>query len=350
MGVNRWMLGMDEETARRAAAYAPLRAARAVAQERGRYRVSDGQREQWAECDGVLRCEAERTGDFPAVGDFVMLDGDADADYARIRRILPRRSAFMRRAAGGDNACQVVAANVDLLLICMALNEDFNLRRLERYLSIGWDSGATPVVVLTKTDLCANLSVRCMEVEEIAQGADVLTLCALSGEGCAALEMRIGPGVTAALIGSSGAGKSTLVNRLLGERRMAVGDLRADGRGRHTTTGRQLLQLPGGGMLIDTPGMRELGMWDAQEGIRREFADIEALAERCRFRDCTHEEEPGCAVRAAIRDGRLSEARWRSCQKLRAEAAFAHRRADYNMEKQKKFREIAQINRHNKKR
>lgn len=230
---------------------------RVIAQDRGSYRVVSATGERMAEVSGRLRYETEEAADFPAVGDFVRLR--EEDSLAVIQGILPRRSAFVRRAAGTGCTEQVVAANIDTAFICMALNGDFNLRRLERYLAVAWDSGAVPVVVLTKADLCENMAQRLSEVACVAAGAEVVTVSAVQTDGLRALAPYLRPGKTVALLGSSGVGKSTLINRLLGEERLRTNGLRDDDRGRHTTTRRELFLLAQGGMVIDTPGMRELG-------------------------------------------------------------------------------------------
>ena len=243
----------------------------------------------------------------------------------------------------------IVAANVDTIFLCMSLNNDFNLRRLERYLSIAWDSGAAPVIVLTKADLCDDLPSRMAEVSSVAIGVDVLITSSVAEDGLAQVLPYIRQGRTVAFIGSSGVGKSTLINRLLGEERLNTGGLRNDDKGRHTTTHRELLLLPGGGMVIDTPGMRELAMWDTDEGIGQAFAEIEELAGSCRFFDCSHRNEPGCAVRKALEEGRLTEERWQSYLKLKAEAAYAEDSESYLQVKAKKFKDIARFSRNLKK-
>lgn len=318
---------------------------RVLLQERGLYRVVSEAGEQMAEVSGRLRHGAKGEADFPAVGDFVWLEGGAAQGNAVIQGILPRRSVFVRRAAGSGCAEQVIAANIDTVFICMALNGDFNLRRLERYLAVAWDSGAVPVVVLTKADLCGDMARRLGEVRKAAAGAEVLTASAVEPDGWRALLPYIGRGRTVALAGSSGVGKSTLINRLLGEERLVTGGLRSDDRGRHTTTRRELFLLETGGMVIDTPGMRELGLWAVDSGVEQSFADIEALAAQCRFRNCSHTGEPGCAVRAALASGELSGERLQSYQKLCAESRYAGNTEDYLAEKKEKFKQIAKINR-----
>ena len=224
---------------------------------------------------------------------------------------------------------QVVAANVDVAVLVASMNADLNARRLERYLATAWQSGATPVVVLTKADIAADPEADIAEAESVAFGAPVLAVSAVTGEGLDALASHLKAGETAVLVGSSGVGKSTLVNALAGEALMVTAAIREDdAHGRHTTTHRELIRLPSGALILDTPGMRELGLIDADDGLSATFEDIEALAADCRFSDCGHGSEPGCAVRAALRDGTLDEGRWRSFQKLQRELAFQERKED----------------------
>ena len=256
---------------------------------------------------------------FPTVGDYVMVKEVENGD-ALILSTLPRSSCFSRRAPGPVPREQAIAANFDYVFILQSMNRNFNLRRLERYLALAWQSGATPVVVLTKADLTEDRAAFLAQAESAAPGVPVHAVSARTGEGMAALAPYLQPGKTLVFLGSSGVGKSSLVNALAGEEVMAVGGIReADGRGRHTTTHRQLIRLKGGVLIIDTPGMRELGMADASEGLENTFADVEALLGKCRFSDCRHEREPGCAIRAAIASGELDAARWESYRKLQAE-------------------------------
>ena len=243
----------------------------------------------------------------------------------------------------------MVAANIDIVFLCMSLNNDFNLRRLERYLSSAWDSGAVPVIVLTKADLCMDLESRLYEVSSVAMGVDILVTTAMEEKGFEQILPYIDHGKTVAFIGSSGVGKSTMINCLLGEKRLDTNGLRNDDKGRHTTTRRDLILLPGGGMVIDTPGMRELGMWDSDGGIDTAFRDIEELSRKCRFSDCSHTSEPGCAVRAALADGTLEGARWESYRKLKSENKFAADSSRYLEAKRAKFKEIAKLNKSNRK-
>ena len=326
-----------------------LTAGRVTLQEKGLYRIRTAAGEQNALVSGRFQFDVQTLSDYPAVGDYVMADC-ADPDTAVIHRVLPRKSLFLRRAAGTSKTEQVVAANIDTVFLCMSLNNDFNLRRLERYLAVARESGADPVVLLTKADLCGDLPGKQAEAASVAIGAAVLTVSALASDGYRQIAPYLTKGRTVAFVGSSGVGKSTLINRLLGEERLPTDGLRRDDKGHHTTTHRELLFLPNGAMVIDTPGMRELGMWDAASGVEQTFGDIEALAARCRFRNCSHTGEPGCAVRDAIRCGQLDSRRWQSYQKLKCENAYAADSERYLAAKEKKFREISKINKKNRKR
>lgn len=321
---------------------------RILSQEKGLYRLINENGEQLAEVSGKFRYNAKNVSDFPAVGDFVLIDCNNMQGHAVIHDILPRKSVFIRKAAGTSHSEQVVAANIDTVFICMSLNNDFNVRRLERYISVAWDSGATPVIVLTKSDLCQSIEQRICDVEKIAMGIDIVVTSGFEEEGCSKLLPYIKDGKTVALIGSSGVGKSTLINRLLGEERLETNGLRNDDKGRHTTTRRELFLLKQGGMVIDTPGMRELGLWDTDEGLDKTFSDIEDLAAMCRFNNCSHTSEPGCAINEAISNGELSKERWLSYQKLKAENRYAENSSDYLAEKNQKFKNIAKFNKANR--
>ncbi len=318
----------DVSTAFAAHAEAGFEPARVVAEDRGSYVVQTGAGELRASVTGRYRFEAgDDPAAYPAVGDWVAVE--ARGDGASVHAILPRRTTVVRHAAGLRSVAQVVAANVDVVFVVASLNHDLNLRRLERYVAFAWESGAEPVVVLSKADLSEDVDATRAEVEAIAVGVPIITVSVIDGRGIDELRARIGPGSTVAFVGSSGVGKSTLVNTLAGDELAAVREIReADGRGRHTTTRRQLHRMPDGGLILDTPGMRELGLWDADGGIERSFADIDALAATCRFSDCGHAGEPGCAVAAAIVDGDLDATRFEGWKKLEREARHLERRVD----------------------
>ncbi len=275
--------------------------------------------ERLARVTGRLRHEAAGRADFPAVGDWVVVSlGAIDDESSTIQAILPRRSKFSRKAAGDKADEQIVAANVDTVFLVMGLDGDWNPRRLERYLTMAFESGAAPVVLLSKADLCEDPEARVREVE--AFGAPVRLVSARTGAGVEGLGAWFLPGRTVALLGSSGVGKSTLINHMLGEERLRTRGVReSDDRGRHTTTNRQLLLLPSGALVIDTPGMRELQLWDVGAGVVASFDDIASLAASCRFTDCGHEKEPGCAVAKAVTARELEADRLASWRKLQKE-------------------------------
>jgi ribosome biogenesis GTPase len=308
--------------------------ARIAAEHRGAYEAWSRTGAGPAQLAGRLRLELEDAG-LPGVGDWVLLREAPGPDRtAIIERVLARLTVFTRGAAGRETRAQVVAANVDLVFAVCGLDADFNLRRIERYLARIWASGAQPSVILNKADICEDTASRVAEVESHCSGVAVHVTSALRAEGIEAVRACIHEGLTVALVGSSGAGKSTLVNALLGEERMPTGDLRArDGRGCHVTTHRQLVLLPGGGLLLDTPGMRELQLVD-EEGLDAVFDEIAALAARCRFRDCRHDTEPGCAVRAAVEAGELDAGRLEHYRKLEREAQAFERRHDARLRRQ----------------
>ncbi|MBR3076819.1 MAG: ribosome small subunit-dependent GTPase A [Oscillospiraceae bacterium] len=292
--------------------------ARVTAQHRERYEIV---------CERGPACARLKTKEyyggrepFPTVGDFVMVNYIENGD-SQILATLPRRSFFSRREPGPIPRDQAVAANFDYVFLLQSLNRDFNPKRLERYLTLAWQSGATPVILLTKADLTADPGSYLARAERVAPGVDAHAVSARTGFGLEGLAPYLRPGTTLVFLGSSGVGKSSLVNALAGEEIMGVSGIREDDRGRHTTTRRQLIRLPGGALIIDTPGMRELGMWEIREGLEEAFPDVERFLGRCRFSDCTHTREPGCAIRAALAAGELDAARWKSWQKLKAEAA-----------------------------
>jgi len=301
---------------------------RVVLQHRDGYLVATDQGELRAKASGRLLHEA-REGGHPAVGDWVALSLNLPQRSATIHAILPRRTAFVRRAADSQRRLQVIAANIDVAFVVTSMNDDLNPRRIERYLAAAWQSGARPVVVLTKSDLCPDPEGRAAEIAALAGDCPVLMVSARQGLGLDALLAQVAPGETCVLVGSSGVGKSTLVNAFLNEERMATQAIRdTDDKGRHTTSHRELVLLPGGGLILDTPGIREVGLIDVDEGVSAVFDDIERLAHDCRFNDCGHANEPGCAVQAALRSGALDPERWAHFQKLGLELAAMDEKAD----------------------
>jgi len=307
------------------------------------WRVAGDFGECAAEAAGKLRLAAEEDGDWPAVGDWVAVEVCDNACVALILEVFPRRSRFVRKVAGRKISEQVIAANVDTVLLVSALDGDFNPRRVERYLAQSWESGAKPVIVLNKADACGTPHELAEKMENVAMGVSVVLISAKTGQGFNELETYIIPRSTLVLLGSSGVGKSTIVNRLLGGAIQEVQPVReSDSRGRHTTTTRELFALPSGALLIDTPGLRELQLWDADEGISQAFADIESLAGLCRFGNCQHKGEPGCAVRQGIVDGTLDPARLESWRKVLREQEFLRRKIDLEARQNAK-RRIKQI-------
>ena len=303
--------------------------------------VATAEGERTAELSGRLRHEARSESDLPAVGDWVAVRLTPGDGACLILSVLPRRTRMARKVPGAETAEQVVAANVDLVLVVAGLDHDYNPRRLERALVLARDGGAEPAIVLNKADLLspAELAARVAETRAVASGLDVVTVSAATGEGLPALAASLRPGRTAAFIGSSGVGKSTLVNRLLGEERQSTFPVREhDARGRHTTTRRELLRLPGGALLIDTPGLRELQLWAAPDALEGAFAEVDALAASCRFTDCRHGGEPGCAVAEAAAAGVLDEARLASYHKLQKELRHLALRQDERGQREEKLR------------
>jgi ribosome biogenesis GTPase len=324
-------LGWSSSFAEAFAPFAPdgLVPARIVREHRGLFRAQAEDGEHVAEVAGRLRHEARSRADLPAVGDWVALRLAPHGPRAIVHAVLPRRSRFVRKLAGEEHGEQVVAANVDTVFLVSGLDHDFNPRRIERYLVMARESGAWPVVVLNKADLVPDASAAQAEVQAIAAGAPVHAISSRAGSGLEQLDPYLRPRETVALLGSSGVGKSTLLNRLSGREQQATLEVRAhDSRGRHATTHRQLFVLPSGALMVDTPGMRELQLWDPGGALDAAFEDVAALAAQCRFADCAHETEPGCAVRAAVDAGRLDPGRLASFRKLRSEAARLEREQD----------------------
>jgi ribosome biogenesis GTPase len=318
--------------------------ARVAAQHRGSYVVWSDDGELRARAAGRLFYAHEIGAPLPAVGDWVALER-GDGEQATITSILARRTAFVRKHAGDDSTEQVLAANVDAAFLLAGLDDDFSLRRLERYIAIAWESGAEPIVVLTKTDLCADVPAAVLAVETVAIAVPVYPVSNITGEGVDELGACLRPGRTVVLLGSSGVGKSTLLNRLAGTELMRTAEVAADGTGRHTTTHRELVRLPSGALVIDTPGLRELQFWEGD--LSAAFEDIEALAPECRFRDCAHQREPGCAVLAAVDDGRLELDRLRSWRKLQRELESIAARTDARLRiaRKRRWKQIAQAGR-----
>ena len=319
---------------------AKWRPARVTLQGRDAWRVHDGSGELTVGVRGRLRADAHG---LPVAGDWVLLGGGAPDGGAVVEAVLPRRTTLARKVAGSRTEEQVVAANVDVVLVCVALHS-VNLRRLERELTLVWESGATPVVAVTKSDLAPDLGVDLAaaldDVRAVALGVEVLAVSSYDGDGLDEVRAVVAPGVTAAVIGPSGAGKSTLVNALVGRDVLATTAVRADLRGVHTTSARHLVPVPGAGLLLDTPGMRELALWADEDAVDATFADVEALARKCRFPDCAHETEPGCAVLAALAEGHLDEDRVASWRKLQREVAYLARKQDVRLQQEERRRWI----------
>lgn len=343
-----------------------LTPARVVREERERYWFLDALGEGIAECSGRLRHEAAEGALLPAVGDWVALSRHTDGPSV-VRHVLPRRTAFVRKVPGMTTEEQIVAANVDTVFLVSGLDGDFNPRRIERYLTAAWESGASPVIVLNKADLADDLEARVEETNAVGMGVPVIPVSALasredgstsaspaSGEALPQAREALAPwltlGRTVALLGSSGVGKSTLANALAGEVLQETGAVReGDSRGRHTTTRRQLLALSSGALLIDTPGMRELQLWGEEATLDQTFPEILAFAAECRFRDCTHESEPGCAIQNALETGRLEASRFAAWKKLQRELAHLERRRDVRalLEERAKWKQRSKVGRIN---
>ncbi|MFD1456324.1 ribosome small subunit-dependent GTPase A [Levilactobacillus lanxiensis] len=313
--------GLTERIAQLAATEPTLTLARVTEQHRETYQVISATGPVAAELGGKFRHATKVATDLPTVGDWVLTTVSPDDQLAVIQQVLPRQSVLERAAVGKTGAGQLIAANVDTIFICMSLNANFNGHRLERYLTMAWDSGAVPVVVLTKADLCADVAEKLAALADVTLGVDVITCSATTGAGVADLRAYVTGNQTVSFIGSSGVGKSTLINSLLGRETLVTREIRTDDKGRHTTTARELLRLPSGGVVIDTPGMRELQVQGGD--LTKAFADITALVGQCKFRNCTHQTEPGCAVQAAIAAGDLNAERLASYRKLELEMSYS---------------------------
>jgi ribosome biogenesis GTPase / thiamine phosphate phosphatase len=338
-------LGLTDEIAQSFEIHAPgLEPGRVVVQHRGLWEVVTTEQEALVEITGRLRHEAA-SGELPVVGDWVALrDGLIDV-------VLPRSSKFSRKTPWTQVSEQVLVANVDIAFLVMGLDDrDFNVRRLERYLTTAWEGGATPVIVLNKSDLAFDLELQLAETEQVAFGVPVHVVSAETGDGILELKRHFAGNRTVALLGSSGVGKSSIINLLLGEERFRIGDVRADGRGRHTTTHRELVPVPGGGVIIDTPGLRELQLWETDGGLDQTFVDVAELIATCRFADCGHETEPDCAIKAALADGSLSVERWESYKKLQRELARLERKLDPKLRSEQRKRWAAITKSHRQRR
>jgi len=310
------------------------------------FRVYTQYGEMLAEISGKLRHEAVNRGDLPAVGDWVVITPRPEGDRAMIHAVLPRRTSFARKIAGSRTEEQIVGTNIDTVFLLTSLNQDFNLRRIERYLIVAWESGANPIIVLSKSDLCEQVEDRVSEVESVARAVPIHVLSVVTGFGLQGLAQYFRRGLTVALLGSSGVGKSTLINHLTGTDRLKVQSVREDDdRGKHTTTHRELVLLRGGGLVLDTPGMRELQLWDGEESLPVVFEDIELLADECFFSDCRHQDEPRCAVRDALAEGSIDTSRYESYEKLHKELNYLARRKDkrYAIAEKQKWKKLSRM-------
>ena len=328
LGLNRFEYNIEDKN----------KLARVSAQYRDLYKIITTEGEIMAALSGNSYFKSSK-GNFPVVGDWVIFDQYNKESNGLIKEVLTRNSQLSRNQAGKKEAEQIIAANIDIIFIVTSLNQDFNPRRLERYMTIAWDSGAQPIIILNKSDLCDDRDYYIDEINNIAFGTEYIITSCVNNEGIGKIREILNPDKTAVLVGSSGVGKSSIINLLLEEKRQDIKDIRADdARGRHTTTNRELFLVPDGGVIIDTPGMREIQLWVDENSLDNVFSEIEQLARDCKFNDCTHTHEPGCEVKNAVKDGKLSEDRLNNYFKMKKEIEYQKLKEKYNAKKANKIK------------